>query len=215
MKKFAIFDLDDTLVDSTGAIDRWFVELTEQRGLGPDGLEFLRNEQQRPVSPAETFRAIVDRFGFPESPAELRRLFWERWPRLVRTFDGVPEQLRALREHGWLLALLTNGREDQQRPKMRDGLADLFDAVCFADDEVVSKPHPDVFRLVARRAATGLEGAWMVGDSLEHDVAGAAPLGMSTIWVSQGSALPAGVPVPDRIVETVADAFPLLMSTMA
>lgn len=212
MKKFVIFDLDDTLVDSTGAIDRWFVELSDQRSLGLAGLAFLREEQQRPVAPEETFRAIVDRFGFSESPTELRRLFWERWPALVRTVEGVPRNLRSLREHGWLLALLTNGREDQQRPKMRDGLGDLFDVVCFAHDEAVSKPDPEVFRIVERRAGTALAGGWMVGDSLEHDIAAAAALGMSTIWVSGGRDLPAGGILPDEVVKTVDEAFPILLS---
>lgn len=216
MQKFVIFDLDDTLVDSTVAIDRWFVELTGQRDLGPEGLEFLRTEHRRPVSPAETFRTIVDRFGFPESPAELRHLFWERWPRLVRTIDGVPENLRALRDDGWRTALLTNGTQEVQRLKMRDNLADLFDVVCFADGEaVVSKPDPESFRSVARRAGTELDGGWMVGDSLEHDIAGAAPLGMSTIWVSGGRKLPIGGITPSEVVKTVADAFPILLSHQA
>lgn len=211
MKKFVIFDLDDTLVDSTGAIDRWFVELTEQRGLGPEGLEFLREEQNRPVSADESFRAIVDHFGFSESPAELRRVFSEQMPLLVRTVEGVLENLLVLREHGWRTALLTNGTEQQQRPKMRDNLHDLFDVVCFADDEVASKPAPEIFRIVAQRAAEELEGGWMIGDSLEHDIAGASALGMRTIWVSGGRALPTGGPVPGEVVKTVTEAFPILL----
>ncbi|MEU0130494.1 HAD family hydrolase [Streptomyces sp. NPDC006289] len=212
MKKFVVFDLDDTLVDSVGGIDRWFVELSEQRALGAEGLSFLRAEQQRPVSPEETFRAIVDRFGFSESPSELRRLFWHRWPHLVRTVDGVPENLGRLREHGWRTALLTNGREDQQRPKMRDGLGDYFDVLCFTHDEVASKPHPEAFRIVERRAGTGLRGGWMVGDSLEDDIEGAAALGMSTIWVSGGRDLPTGGILPDEVVKTVDEAFPILLA---
>lgn len=62
MTKLAVFDLDDTLVDSTGAIDAWFVELARDRDLGDDGLAFLRAEQDRPVTPAESFLAIVERF---------------------------------------------------------------------------------------------------------------------------------------------------------
>ncbi|MFC9325567.1 HAD family hydrolase [Kitasatospora sp. NPDC057015] len=210
MSKFAIFDLDDTLVDSTGAIDRWFVELAEQRRLGADGLAFLRQEQERPVPPDESFRAIVDRFGFRESPDELRQLFSERMPQLVRVFDGVLENLRSLREHGWRTALLTNGTEVQQRPKMRDGLQDLFDVVCFADDEAVRKPDPEVFRIVAHRAGARLQGGWMVGDSLEYDIAGGAAVGMSTIWVSGGVVPAAGGAVPGQTVENVVEAFPIL-----
>ncbi|MFC9294740.1 HAD family hydrolase [Streptomyces sp. NPDC057010] len=212
MNRFAIFDLDDTLVDSVGAVDRWFVELTEQRNLGADGLEFLRAEQQRPVSPRESFQAIIDRFGFTESPDELRSIFLDRVPRLSRTFDGVLDNLRALRQRGWRTALLTNGTEADQQPKMQDGMADLFDVVCFADDEATRKPDPEIFRLVAERAATGLDGAWMVGDSLEHDIAGAVGVGMSTIWVSGGRLLPTGGPVPGRVVASVDEAFPLLLA---
>ncbi|MFC8448785.1 HAD family hydrolase [Kitasatospora sp. NPDC057223] len=211
MRKFAIFDLDDTLVDSTGAIDRWFVELAQRRGLGPDGLEFLRAEQTRPVPPEESFRAIVDHFGFPESADELREVFAEGMPLLVRVFDGVLENLRSLREQGWRTALLTNGTEIQQRPKLRDGLHDLFDVLCFADDEAVRKPAPEIFRLVAHRAGSRLDGGWMIGDSLEYDVAGAAAVGMSTIWVSGGAATATGGPVPDATVRCVAEAFPVML----
>lgn len=212
MSKFVIFDLDDTLVDSAAGIDGWFVELTEQRGLGPEGLAFLREEQRRPVSPEETFRAIVDRFGFAETPREMRRLFWERWPHLVPAFDGVPENLARLREQGWRTALLTNGREDQQRPKMRDGLGGFFDVLCFAHDEPVCKPDPEAFRLVGRRAGVELAGGWMVGDSLADDVEPAAALGMSTVWVSGGAEPPVGGPVPDEVVKTVDQAFTFLLA---
>ncbi|MEW2632768.1 HAD family hydrolase [Streptomyces sp. NPDC048389] len=210
MNRFAIFDLDDTLVDSSGAVDRWFMELAEQRNLGAAGLDYLRAEQRRPVSPRESFQAIIDRFGFSESPDELRGIFLDRVPRLSRTFDGVLDDLRKLRARGWRTALLTNGTEADQQPKMRDGLADLFDVVCFADDEPTRKPDPEIFRLVAEHADTGLDGAWMIGDSLEHDIAGGAAVGMETIWISGGRTLQDGEPVPGRVVTSVAEAFPLL-----
>ncbi|GAB1336245.1 HAD family hydrolase [Streptomyces sp. E-15] len=212
MNKFAIFDLDDTLVDSAGAVDRWFIELAEQRNLGADGLQFLRAEQQRPVTPRESFQSIIDRFGFTESPDELRSIFLERVPRLSRAFDGVVHSLGELRARGWRTALLTNGTALDQQPKMRDGMADLFDVVCFADDEATRKPDPEVFRLVAGRAGAGLDGAWMVGDSLEYDIAGGAAVGMSTIWVSGGRTPRDGEPVPTRVVTSVAEAFPLLLA---
>lgn len=211
MTKFAIFDLDDTLVDYVGAIDAWFIEFAEQRALGPDGLAFLRAEQERPVSPEESFQAIVDRFGLADSPIELQRSLMERLPLLCRTFDGVAAGLEALRQSGWRTALLTNGVESTQRLKMRDGLHDLFDALCFADDEGVRKPDPAIFQLVASRAGVELAGAWMIGDSLHSDIAGAAGLRMSTIWVSGGAPLPDGGPRPDKIVTTIAEAFPLLL----
>jgi HAD superfamily hydrolase (TIGR01509 family) len=154
----------------------------------------------------------VDRFDLPETPAELRQSFAERLPLLARTYDGAADGLRTLRHHGWRTALLTNGREFEQWPKMRD-LHDLFDVVCYADDEAARKPDPAVFRLVAERAGTTLDGAWMVGDSLTNDIAGGAAMGMSTIWVSGGQALPVTGPLPDETVKTITDAFRILLGT--
>jgi putative hydrolase of the HAD superfamily len=208
--KFVIFDLDDTLLDSTGAIDRWFVELAEDRELGTGGLAFLRAEQARPVPPEESFRAIVERFGFPESPEELQQRFRSRLPALVRPFKGVAAGLAELRATGWCIGLLTNGKARDQRPKLRDGLIELFDVVCYADDEQVRKPDPAAFRLVANRAGADLMGAWMIGDSLDTDIAGGAHAGMSTIWVSNGLAMTAGGPSPDIIVTAVNEVFPIL-----
>lgn len=210
MNRFVIFDLDDTLVDSTGAIDAWFVELATRRGLGPDGLAFLRAEQQRPVPPAESFRAIVEHFGFSDTPQGLRHEFETRLPQLAKPFAGVRAGLRALRRSGWRIALLTNGLESQQRDKIRGGLRELFDHCCFTEDEGTRKPDPEVFRLAARRAGAELDGAWMVGDSLENDIAGGAAVGMSTIWVCGQNPLPHNGTRPDATVATVAGAFGIL-----
>jgi putative hydrolase of the HAD superfamily len=212
MNPFVIFDLDDTLVDSTGAIDAWFVELAQRRGLGPAGLAFLRAEQERPVSPLESFRAIVDRFGFPETPEELRADFAERLPSLARTYEGAADGLRTLRHHGWRTALLTNGREFEQWPKLRD-VHDLFDVVVYADDEPAPKPDPALFHLVAERAGLPLTGAWMVGDDLTNDVAGGAAMGMSTMWISGARQRPHDGPLPDQTVPTITDAFRFLLGT--
>lgn len=211
--QLVIFDLDDTLVDTAGGIDAWLVELVAERALGPAGLAFLRAEQEREVSAFESYRAIIEEFGFSESPAELQAIFRRRTPLLTKVFDGVTDGLLALREHGWRTAVLTNGSEARQRLKMHDGLDTLFDTVCFAQDEVVSKPDAAAFELTAARAGAPLAGAWMVGDLLGDDIAPCAALGMRTIWVSHGAALPTESPVrPDAIVETTAEAFPILLS---
>ncbi|MEU6145665.1 HAD family hydrolase [Streptomyces sp. NPDC047081] len=211
MTPFAVFDLDDTLVDYVSAIDAAFVALAEERALGPEGLAFLRAEQEKPGTPEESWQAIADRFGFPESPDELTRAFAERLPSLCQPYEGAIDGLRALRNAGWRTALLTNGAEAEQRIKMSTGLDGLFDAYCFTDAETARKPDPTVFQIVADRADAELEGAWMVGDSLSADIAGGAAVGMRTLWVSGDRVAPAGGPTPDVTVSTIAEAFPLLL----
>ncbi|GAA0732661.1 HAD family hydrolase [Dactylosporangium roseum] len=211
MTPFAVFDLDDTLVDYGGAIDAAFVALADERGIGQEGLAFLRAEQERPGPPEESWQAIAERFGFPESSAELTLAFARRLPALCRPHAGAIDGLRTLRAAGWRTALLTNGDELDQRAKLGAGWDGLFDAYCFTNAEGVRKPDPVVFRLVAARAGTDLEGAWMVGDSLEADIAGGAAVGMNTLWISGGRDLPDGGPVPDVTVTTIAKAFPVLL----
>lgn len=214
MNRFVIFDLDDTVVDSAGAVEAWFAELVEQRGVGQEVLDFIRAERQRPDAPQVSLHAISQRFRFAEAARDLRHAFRERHPQLTRPFDGVLDGLRALRERGWRTALLTNGSEEQQRPKLHDGLDALFDVLYFAYDETARKPDAAAFQQVADRAGAKLAGAWMIGDSLTDDVAPAASLGMSTIWVSRGAALPANDPAvvrPDEIVARIDAAFPILM----
>lgn len=212
MNRFVVFDLDDTLVDSTVAVDRWFAELVHQRGLGSDALAFLRAEAASPAPPSVSFGNIVARFGFSETWEELRAVFVERVPRLARPYEGVVDGLKSLRQKGWRTALLTNGTAADQLPKLGAGLLELFDVVCYADDEAARKPDPVVFQLVAERAGAALDGAWMVGDSLENDVAGGAAAGMRTIWVSEGRPVPETGPVPDLVVPTAAEVFPFLLS---
>jgi putative hydrolase of the HAD superfamily len=198
-------------VDSTVAVERWFAELVEQRGLGADALAVLREQADSPTTPDESFQAIITYCGFADTVQQLQQLFRERVPLLARPVDGVMAGLQALRQSGWRTAILTNGTALTQLPKLRDGLADLIDVVCFADDEAASKPDPSVFRLLAERAGELLDGAWMIGDSLPNDIDGAAAVGMSTMWVSNGRPLPDGASKPDVIVSSARDAFPILL----
>ena len=62
---------------------------------------------------------------------------------------------------------------------------------------------PAIFGALATRLDCALEG-WMIGDSLELDVAGGAAVGLRTAWLDDG-AYPTGYQ-PDLIVGSVAAA---------
>lgn len=53
--------------------------------------------------------------------------------------------------------------------------------------EYIGKPHPSVFAHAVAAAAPGTDArAIMIGDSPEHDVAGARAMGLSTLLVRTG-----------------------------
>lgn len=209
-----VFDLDDTLVDYDRAILSGLAAFAVDRGVGEQGLSFLLEIDQLPLSVEETWGRIRERFALVEDAAELARSFQSTLPGLCRPFPGVVESLAALRSAGWTTALLTNGLDHEQRAKLGGGLLELFDAVLICDPAGQRKPEPSVFAAIAAAVGATAEGGWMVGDSLALDVAGGAAAGMSTVWVSHGRPLPDDARVrPDHTVHSVDEAFSLLLST--
>ena len=121
----------------------------------------------------------------------------------VTLFPGARSALHELRAREVRLALVTNGSSESQRAKIeRFELEPLFDAICVEEEQGVGKPDPRIFRAALEAVDAAPEDAWMVGDNLERDVAGAQALGIRGIWCDWAAAgLPARTPVrPDRIV---------------
>lgn len=110
----------------------------------------------------------------------------------VDLVDGAEEMLRAL--HGRVgLALITNGLQDVQRPRLeRSTIGACFDAVVISEEVGAAKPEPAIFDVaLARMGHPRREDVLMVGDSLTSDVAGANRSGIDACWFN-----PAGLPLP-------------------
>lgn len=97
------------------------------------------------------------------------------------------------------LAMITNGASDIQRNKIEgSGLAEYFDTILVSGEEGFGKPRPEIFRLAIDRLDVDEAAAVMIGDSLARDVAGAAAVGIKTVWVNRmGIARSDRLPVPD------------------
>jgi putative hydrolase of the HAD superfamily len=97
------------------------------------------------------------------------------------------------------LGLITNGASDIQRAKIEgSGLAEFFDTILVSGEEGFGKPKPEIFRLAIDRLDADEDGAVMIGDSLKRDVAGAASVGIKTVWVNRmGIKAPEEFAAPD------------------
>jgi len=212
VKPLAIFDLDDTLVDYTGAILVSLDMFATERSLGEEGRAFLRAEHARPGDPRDSWLSIAQRFNLEETPEDLLDAFMASLPARVKSYDGVTEGLARLKSLGWKIALITNGEEVAQCAKMPAELRALFDVACFSETEKISKPDPAIFHAVLQRAQATPETCWMVGDSLENDVGGAVAAGLRAIWVSGDQQLPDDAARPQYVARDVFEAFRLLES---
>lgn len=98
--------------------------------------------------------------------------------------DTVPA-LKALRESGARLAILSNGsRAMLERAASSAGIADLFDEIFTVDDARTYKTAPAVYDLVTT-AFRLYPSAVSFQSSNRWDVAGATRFGFRTVWINR------------------------------
>jgi putative hydrolase of the HAD superfamily len=183
-----LVDMDDTLVDRTATMHRC-AQRHLPRLVRPPAHLLLRWGTRR----LQVHRLV----------SRLAALYERSDPRSYCLEEGVREALEEVRRAGWSIAVITNGNRRTQPAKIAAaGIAPLVDAAVISSHEGFAKPDPRVFRLAAERAGASLEGAWVIGDDLRQEIAGAAKLGLRSVWLN-----PHGRP-PSRDVDRQARTFP-------
>jgi putative hydrolase of the HAD superfamily len=80
-------------------------------------------------------------------------------------------------------------------------------------DAGVSKPNPRIFALAAQRVRMRLAGAWVIGDSPEADIGGAAAMGLPSVWLHRGRTWVESRFRPTRIAEGVIPALATVLAS--
>jgi 2-haloacid dehalogenase len=124
--------------------------------------------------------AAADGLTLPESERDALGRALPGW----RVFPEVPAALTELRERGWKLAILSNTD--------RDFLDASFDAIGVPVDlsvvasEIGSyKPAHEHWNVFFERSAAPRAGHVHVAASLFHDIAPAAELGLTAVWIDR------------------------------
>lgn len=113
-----------------------------------------------------------------------------------RPFPEVPEVLEAARARGIRRVVVSNWDISLHDVLAATGLAPLLDGVVTSAQTGCSKPAPGIFARGLALAGVEAAQALHVGDSVEHDLAGARAAGVpALLLVRDGSAPPAGVPI--------------------
>ncbi len=198
-----LFDLDDTLVDHRGAVERglrvWL------GGLDLDGpledhverwftLEAFHYErfQRGEISHVEQRRARIRGF-FPR--CDLRddavaddlvggylACFRAAWS----AFEDAGAALERVQSLGLPVGILTNGDQAAQEEKVRrTGLAAHRVPVYASSSLPAAKPDVRAFHTACARLGVDPRGVVMVGDSLRHDVEGARAAGMAGVLIDR------------------------------
>ena len=153
-----LFDLDGTLIDSIDLILRSYRHTMKvHRGVEPpddvwlEGLGTPLWVQFRAWSDDEAeISAMV---------ATYRDYNLAHHDALVRPYDGVVERVRAIKDRGGRMGLVTSKmRHGALRGLAVAGLDDVFDAVVGSDEVTHPKPHPE--RSEERRVGKECRSRW-------------------------------------------------------
>lgn len=103
---------------------------------------------------------------------------WEIYPEVL-------EVLRALREEGWALGIISNW--DLRLPRLLRNLEldSYFDFVIGSSACGATKPSEKIFREALKKSNTKPHEAVHVGDSFEEDFLGAEPLGITAFLLDR------------------------------
>jgi putative hydrolase of the HAD superfamily len=115
-----------------------------------------------------------------------------------RAYPEVPGVLRGLRAAGIALVVVSNWDVSLHDVMEQTGLRGLVDGVLTSAEAGEPKPGGAMFRAALDLAGARPAEALHVGDSVEHDVAGALAMGMRAVLVDrdgEAGAVPAGVAV--------------------
>jgi putative hydrolase of the HAD superfamily len=198
-------DLDDTLVVRAPAFRACAEGFLGECGR-LDLLDWFIEHDRGGYRPRDEFWSAVHEQIGDAVTVEVGRDFQDRLAESYRIDEEGRAALAAATRDGWSVAILTNGPTAGQRRKIAAaGLDELVEAVCISEEVGAAKPDPVIFRTAAARAGVPLDGAWMIGDNLDTDIAGGQAVGAQTVWVRPDREWVA--PVSDVRPDHTADSF--------
>ena len=136
-----------------------------------------------------TFGRFACALGAEVAPEQLD-WFHERQRRLVvEGFQLRPDCLSvlgALRDRGMHVAIVSNIDDDYLEPMIaRTELGNFLDAWTSSEEARSCKPDREIFELALAKAGAEASQCFFIGDSEEHDIAGARALGMQTVLIRE------------------------------
>ncbi|GLZ78886.1 hypothetical protein Afil01_36930 [Actinorhabdospora filicis] len=202
-----LIDLDNTLIDRDAAFRRGTGIFLDAHGLPASDVDWVMELDDSGYTDRPTVASTVAaRYGLdPEGVlAFLRKGAREHAVITPETRAA----LQAARAAGHRVVIVTNGLVDQQTGKIRNaGLDVLVDGWTVSEGVGAKKPAPAIFHAAAASIGASLDGAWVIGDRDDADIAGAHALGLSSVWIHLGRDWTLPGLAPTRTAATVAEAI--------
>jgi putative hydrolase of the HAD superfamily len=188
--KAVIFDLDGTLLDRDASVEQFvsvqYDRLSEHLSHIPKNdysARFIELDCHGHVWKDKVYQSLVSEFAIGMSWQSLLEDYEMQFQFHCVPFRFLIEMLNELKQKGYLLGIITNGRSPFQARAI-DGLKirDYFDTILISGVEEVRKPQVEIFQRAMNRLEVSASDSVFVGDHPEVDITGAKGAMMKTIW---------------------------------
>lgn len=199
-----IFDLDDTLLDHTGAarkgVEGWLSRLDVEPTSTLIGHWFdvtechyasyvrgdITFDEQRRARVRDMLAALNRTVGDDDTLDQLFEVYLTLYSAAWRPFGDVAETLALVEARGLRVAVVTNGTQRQQLQKLTAmGISERVGPVFCSDALGCGKPDPRIFHAACAALGVQPQAALNVGDNYELDVTGARAAGLQAVHLDR------------------------------
>ena len=200
--KAVLFDLDETLIQRSGAIrafikDQYARFATQLAGIGEGEYtsRFLDMEKNGIIGKDIVYPEFVEALGITDVSGDtLLADYRQNYANFASPSPGAVATVRALHNSGMKTGILTNGNVQVQNAKIAAlGLRDALETVVISEAVGLKKPDPAIFALACGNLGIAARTTLFVGDNPQVDIVGAAVAGLQTAWFRNGAQWPDGL----------------------
>jgi putative hydrolase of the HAD superfamily len=191
MKKLVLFDLDGTLLDRDKSVKQ-FITVQHDRlnshlnhiSQSEYAARFIALDCHGHVWKDKVYQQLVTEFKITSITWQaLLNDYEKQFQFHCVPFIGLIEMLDTLKQQGYQLGIITNGRGEFQAKAISGlGIQAYFDTILISEIEQVRKPEAEIFNRAITRLGGSAQNSVFVGDNPEADILGAKNANLRTIW---------------------------------
>lgn len=178
--KAVIFDLDDTLYSEKEYVRSGYKAVSKLLGGGYEEKLWGYFESGRPA-----IDELLKEIGQTDKRETALKVYRSHKPKL-HLYDDAEELLKKLRNNGYLIGIITDGRPEGQRNKITAlGLEEIVDDIIITDElggVQFRKPCDIAFRIMQNRWRLPASQMLYVADNPAKDFQAPQQLGMKSVW---------------------------------
>lgn len=194
MIKAILFDFDRTIMDRDTALSNYIHEQYD-RLFQLDNIQkeifieqFIKLDAKGYVWKDIVYSSLIKEWDLPYSMEELVKDYETNFQKFAVGFPNIDLVLTKLKEQGYLLGLVTNGRVGHQRNNViKLGIDSLFDCIVVSDEVGMRKPNADIFHYALDLLNVHPSEAIYVGDHLINDVQASKNVGMTSVLLKDAA----------------------------